>query len=586
MYVILIGTLLLSSACANDDAQYVNVKSVKGGHRGGGYNYNPGANYPNFGSYGLRQNMTQHGYGAQNVSQHGYGAQNTSRRIDFEVGVCYIEVPTASLVRDPSRIPAGNGSRPDLSRIRSCCQGYIRNIYNFKICDPVCSQECVNGHCSAPETCTCFPDHVKNIAGFCIATCPIGCQNGHCSGGECLCKEGYKLDLESKYCVPACKESCGGIGNCTEPNVCKCKVGYESTPDGNCRPVCDSCINGDCVAPNECRCKQGYTKDQQGKCIPQCSQGCKPDGRCVSPNVCEYPTPVRPSNTPPPFYPTNQQNRPVYPGGELPRGDIGEEGNAGQRYPGKNNTTNGTFSQDVPRNPLYPGNQIYPGNQVHPGHQVTPGTNENPGNQAYAGKPIYPGNQVYPGNNMNPEQQMYPGNQVYPGNNMHPDHQLYPGNQVYPGNQMYPGVQVYPGSQVYGNRGQYDYQSQFDVQSGNHRESETQGQTSYNQFSESQLSDQCSQPCINGVCIGDNICRCNPGYLSDANEPSRCVPNCPGGCPNGVCSAPHFCICNVGYYKDTSVKGRPACVKRIRRSVDNKEPVNVAELLIFDVPDY
>lgn len=76
----------------------------------------------------------------------------------------------------------------------------------------MCSQECVNALCTAPETCTCFADHVKNLGGFCVPTCPIGCQNGHCSGGECLCKEGYKLDSESKYCIPSCKENCGGVG--------------------------------------------------------------------------------------------------------------------------------------------------------------------------------------------------------------------------------------------------------------------------------------------------------------------------------------------------------------------------------------
>lgn len=103
-------------------------------------------------------------------------------------------------------------SRPDLSRIRTCCKGYTRNVYNAKICEPVCSKECVNALCTAPETCTCFPDHVRNAAGFCVATCPIGCQNGHCSGGECLCKEGFKLDIDGRFCLPNCRGNCGGVG--------------------------------------------------------------------------------------------------------------------------------------------------------------------------------------------------------------------------------------------------------------------------------------------------------------------------------------------------------------------------------------
>lgn len=66
----------------------------------------------------------------------------------------------------------------------------------------------------------------------------------------------------------------------------------------------------------------------------------------------------------------------------------------------------------------------------------------------------------------------------------------------------------------------------------------------------------------------------------------RCIPYCPGGCPNGVCTAPHFCICNAGYRKDTSVKGRSACVKRIRRSLAEKKPEDIDSLLAFKIPEY
>lgn len=104
-------------------------------------------------------------------------------------------------------------SRPDLSNIRTCCKGYIRNIHNFRLCDPVCTKECINSLCTGPETCTCFPDHVKNLAGICVPTCPIGCQNGRCDGGECMCNDGYILDRDSKFCYPTCKDNCGGLGN-------------------------------------------------------------------------------------------------------------------------------------------------------------------------------------------------------------------------------------------------------------------------------------------------------------------------------------------------------------------------------------
>lgn len=44
MYLFFLGVLLLGCVNANNDAEYVNVKSVKGGHRG--FHYNPTANYP------------------------------------------------------------------------------------------------------------------------------------------------------------------------------------------------------------------------------------------------------------------------------------------------------------------------------------------------------------------------------------------------------------------------------------------------------------------------------------------------------------------------------------------------------------
>uniref|UniRef100_A0A2H1VNH5 SFRICE_020652 n=1 Tax=Spodoptera frugiperda TaxID=7108 RepID=A0A2H1VNH5_SPOFR len=197
----LILTALLV-ACTYATPQYTKTAGVKGGYGGHGYHHE-GQNLIN----NYYNNASHHqGYG-------GYGhTTNLTGSVNYEIGVCYIEVPTATLVKDPTHVPAGNGSRPDLSRIRSCCSGYIRNIHNYRICDPVCDQECVNGLCSAPNTCTCFPDHVKNLAGFCIATCPIGCQNGQCSGGECICKDGYRLDSEGKFCVPYCREQCGGPG--------------------------------------------------------------------------------------------------------------------------------------------------------------------------------------------------------------------------------------------------------------------------------------------------------------------------------------------------------------------------------------
>lgn len=65
-------------------------------------------------------------------------------------------------------------SNPTLSRITTCCQGYERDPHILRKCNPICQTECVNGICYAPNDCICYPDHVKNLADFCVPTCPIG----------------------------------------------------------------------------------------------------------------------------------------------------------------------------------------------------------------------------------------------------------------------------------------------------------------------------------------------------------------------------------------------------------------------------
>ncbi|XP_034830089.1 multiple epidermal growth factor-like domains protein 10 [Maniola hyperantus] len=573
MLLIVTGALLLGCACA-DDAQWIKG-GVKGGRSGWANNpyYNPGppANTHEGGyeGYMMRFNMTHQQGGSQQTSG-AYG-----RPQDFhEVGVCYIEVPTASLVRDRAHVPTGNGSRPDMSRIRTCCKGYERNRELFQVCDPVCNPECVNAVCTAPNVCSCYPDHIRNIGGFCMPTCPIGCQNGHCNGGECRCKDGYTLDEQRKYCKPVCRGNCGGTGNCTEPNTCTCKPGYEATPEGNCRALCsDECRNGDCVGHNECRCKPGYRKSQR-QCEPECTQGC-PNGRCVAPNVCS--NQLNPTSQPQGYSPYPQNNR-LYPDLQIQNGSA-----PGQAYPGQG----------------YPG-QRYPG-QTNPG-QTYPGQT-NPG-QGYPGQ-TNPG-QRYPGQT-NPDQQ---GNRN-------------PQNHLYPESHGLSGYGQTGQSGSYGQSGQSGFQTQnqngYQGQSGTYGQSGQQGsagQTGYYgqrpQYpgqldSESQYGYPgmggsggrqpspanpdgqygCQTQCVNGVCEG-NMCRCNSGYVLDPNDSngSRCIPYCPGGCPNGSCSAPNFCICNIGYHKDTSVKGRPSCVKRIRRSVNQQKPEDIAKLLIFDIPEY
>ncbi|CRK94233.1 CLUMA_CG007748, isoform A [Clunio marinus] len=211
---------------------------------------------------------------------------NTTRS-SMSSGVCMKEVPTASLQRQGEVFVAGNGSDPTLSRIQVCCEGYQRNIHNFRKCDPICKKECVNGFCAAPETCVCYPDHVVNLGGFCIPTCPIGCGNGFCNGNVCTCKDGFTLEPSKKFCVPICSNGCRN-GNCTAPEQCTCNQGFLISESGTCDAVCSKgCLNGDCISPEVCQCHKGYEKVND-ICQPRCSRGCL-NGICAAPEVCQCP---------------------------------------------------------------------------------------------------------------------------------------------------------------------------------------------------------------------------------------------------------------------------------------------------------
>ncbi|KAI8120996.1 von Willebrand factor D and EGF domain-containing protein [Lucilia cuprina] len=200
-------------------------------------------------------------------------------------GICYTEVPTASLVHGSGIVPVGNGTRPEMSKIQVCCEGYERNPHVFKRCDPICDDDCPNGICTAPNTCVCMPGHVRNENNKCITTCPIGCGNGVCGdNNECRCKPGYTLEpVQQKYCVPLCEPACQ-FGKCVSPNKCACQDGYRLTASGVCEPHCENCDNGKCTSPGYCTCNTGYIK-VGAICEPVCSRGCD-KGRCIAPDTC------------------------------------------------------------------------------------------------------------------------------------------------------------------------------------------------------------------------------------------------------------------------------------------------------------
>lgn len=156
-----------------------------------------------------------------------------------------------------------------MSLIQVCCEGYERNVHNFRKCDPICTNGCVNGFCFSPDVCMCYPDHVRNLGGFCLPTCPIMCGNGFCnSDNTCTCKDGFILEQNGKFCVPKCS-NCQN-GNCTAPEECTCNKGFTLSSNGKCEHYCSKgCRNGDCVAPEVCNCHRGYSMVND-VCEPLC----------------------------------------------------------------------------------------------------------------------------------------------------------------------------------------------------------------------------------------------------------------------------------------------------------------------------
>ncbi|CAL4125393.1 unnamed protein product, partial [Meganyctiphanes norvegica] len=91
----------------------------------------------------------------------------------------------------------------------------------------VCHPVCLNGQCTSPNSCSCFP----------------GWRGNHCD-------------------IPVCHPVCLN-GQCTSPNSCTCFPGWRGN---HCDiPVCVSgCLHGTCTKPNRCTCHNGWINDQCG----------------------------------------------------------------------------------------------------------------------------------------------------------------------------------------------------------------------------------------------------------------------------------------------------------------------------------
>lgn len=169
-------------------------------------------------------------------------------------------------------------------------------------CDqPVCSQGCKNGTCSAPGVCDCDLGFKGNSCDQCVPR--RGCLNGACDNGQpstCKCKPGYggiycNLDLE--YCTR--HRPCNNGGLCRNQNkgqyTCECPYGFSGR---NCEIpmtheafICHQpniCLNGgSCIATArtdfKCLCPPGFDGKHCEFKMNMCdAQPCENGGQCTN----------------------------------------------------------------------------------------------------------------------------------------------------------------------------------------------------------------------------------------------------------------------------------------------------------------
>ncbi|XP_068631467.1 von Willebrand factor D and EGF domain-containing protein-like [Battus philenor] len=188
-----------------------------------------------------------------------------------------------------------------------CCEDWKFDFASKK-CVFYCRLGCDRGKCVGPNKCSCEPPHVL-VNDKCVEpVCEQPCVNAKCAvNNTCICDSGFEK-INSTHCAPKCKpgyerpctDSCDSLddpftclpkceydcinGDCVEPNVCKCKEGYQNETEWSCTPICDACLNGDCIAPHDCRCHDGF-KNESGVCSPICKQPCT-NGFCSAPDIC------------------------------------------------------------------------------------------------------------------------------------------------------------------------------------------------------------------------------------------------------------------------------------------------------------
>ncbi|XP_037957740.1 uncharacterized protein LOC119687483 [Teleopsis dalmanni] len=71
-------------------------------------------------------------------------------------GICYKQTPRESM--DPAL---------RIHTTSYCCPGYEQNLKSSLMqCNPICNEDCLNGICTAPDVCECYPGYIR-MGGRC-----------------------------------------------------------------------------------------------------------------------------------------------------------------------------------------------------------------------------------------------------------------------------------------------------------------------------------------------------------------------------------------------------------------------------------
>ncbi|XP_074094043.1 uncharacterized protein LOC141524216 [Cotesia typhae] len=340
------------------------------------------------------------------------------------------------------------------------------------------------------------------------------------------CCDGYQRNAITNQCEYAstdCRAGCFG-GRCVS-GQCTCDPGWHPV-EGVCKPICRRPCgeNAYCFSPEVCECKLGWERDSpQGVCRPVCPGGCV-NGDCIAPHVCQ----CRPGYT---LNGTRERCDAVCEGG-CHNGVCIAPGVC-NCHPGFKNPPGERKSCVPDCGPCENGRCVSSGLcECKPGYRKDPAS-ETCIAECRNGCPVN-GHCVAPN-----RCECYNGYRLDYGS-----------NQCVSLNYQTGGYRLDNQPNSY----------QPDNYQPNTYHPENQGGI-YRPNQQGNPQD-CDHPCVNGVCMGYNICSCRNGYIPDPEDLSRtkCIPLCPGGCPNGVCSGPNFCICKPGFVKDRGVKGSQRCI--------------------------